>query len=104
MIIICVNGVFRDNGVTLNSGCNYFSFKRTFVLTDFGIGNRFLISNDQMHISNATTQQEKSSFHHMSLPKNCWLDISPATTMAEENELIRAINNITGLNYEWSLK
>lgn len=53
-----------------------------------------------MHVNNATTSQQNTSFKNVRVPGN--LALPPAKTEKEKNDLVMAMKGITTLNISWS--
>lgn len=102
--IFVLTGVFREPAETLSDTERYLGFLRTFVLHGEPNG-RYVIVNEEMHVNNATTLQQNSSFKHTRLPGNISIlnRLEPRDDK-EKNELIKAMSSISTMNMQWSKK
>lgn len=103
MAIILVTGVFKELPQGLLEIERLLGFSRKFVLVACPNGE-YQIVNEQLHVSNATTAQQTRAFKVKKEPKSNFLQLPPAKTDEEKQELEKALQLITTLSLEWSKK
>lgn len=101
--MIVVSGIFREPSDHLLIPEKFYSFNRTFVLYCLN-AQEFCIVNEQVHLTNATTQQQQKAFKFEKPTTTYTLEVSTPQNIREENELVEALRQITTLNDEWSRK
>jgi len=101
--IITVTGVFREVAQSLLDSERIIGFTRTFTLASAPNGE-YNITNEQLYVSNATTQQQQRAFKFVRVAKANHLSVEPAQTDKEKTEMAQALKAITSLNLEWSKK
>lgn len=77
-------------------------FTRTFVLVKSS-GNEFLISNDQLLISNATADQKSKFLNAPGWNLNNSIEVPLADSLLQKEELVKAFREITDMNEAWSI-
>ncbi|XP_025831545.1 nuclear RNA export factor 1 isoform X3 [Agrilus planipennis] len=101
LILLVVNGVFRECSDNLSAPERILGFTRTFIL-GANDNNEYRIINEQLHVSNATTIQQQRAFKVVKVAKDNIFTSS--FTEAEKKEMIEAVKTFTTMNMEWSKK
>lgn len=108
MAIISVAGVFREHPSLPPDPDQMRSFRRTFALCSTA-PNEWQIMNEQLHISNPTTEQVEAAFKFkrppLEAPVAAWL-IQDAQLLsdAEKDQMSDIMMHLTSLNKEWATK
>lgn len=64
----------------------------------------YQIINEQLHISNATADQQARAFKYHKVSKVILLQLPPAQSCEQKQKLEEALNMISTMNIEWSKK
>lgn len=102
--IFVLTGVFREPAQNLADAERYLGFVRTFTLYA-ETGGRYVITNEELHVNNATSLQQNSSFKYTRVPGNVSILSRLAPNDEKERlELIKAMSCISTLNPRWAKK
>ncbi|CAG9765494.1 unnamed protein product [Ceutorhynchus assimilis] len=100
--VFTITGVYKEKPVTLLDQERLLGFCRTFVLAIEG--NKCVITNDQLHVYNGLTLQQKTSFL---LPQKKLVNkplIPSPTKPSDFADLVQTFRLITGLKNDWAKK
>nr|CAD7574485.1 unnamed protein product [Timema californicum] len=104
-LLINICGVFRETKATQTQPVR--AFNRTFILLRMGEGE-YQVTNEMVHISNATTEQNTKTFLHplTSIPSVPTIASTAdrVLTESEKAQMTQMFSQITEMNYLWSRK
>nr|CAD7439116.1 unnamed protein product [Timema bartmani] len=105
VLLINICGVFREMKATQTQPVR--AFNRTFILLRMGEGE-YQVTNEMVHISNATTEQNTKTFLHplTSIPSVPTIASTAdrVLTESEKAQMTQMFSQITEMNYQWSRK
>lgn len=102
--MLMITGVFHEKPTSLLEKEQFLGFSRSFALQISGL--KCVITNDQLHIYNGLTHQEKTSFIHSPVVNSLIkTELIPKPKTPEDfSDLIQTLSHLSGLNREWSKK
>lgn len=102
--MLMITGVFHEKPTSLLEKEQFLGFSRSFALQISGL--KCVITNDQLHIYNGLTHQEKTSFIHSPVVNSLIKTelIPKPITPGDFSDLIQTLSHLSGLNREWSKK
>lgn len=105
--VIVVMGVYKEFPLTLLDNERTLGFTRSFVLELFDDQSRAVITNEQLHVYNALSYQERNAFQDPRVHTEVLIpqeSVLKAQNEAEHEELVFTLGQITKLKVDWSRK